>query len=399
MLALLGVWLTTLTHAQDAYVSRDGGKWETLPAKRGGQAVTLTVQPAEKALIVLRKPDWMVLDDQAGPVLQAVTVDGQAVPVGERLEVTAETHGPTLRIRLADEANRVDPKSVAVTAAGQRFLPSATEPANGGLVATFDLSSLRVGSYDAALEARDLAPAGNMLRVPLRLTVNGILRQSDGQTVTVARGGYEYTIGGPGKGQGFVRLGSTGAAAYLTTQANDKFVYARNIVAIEEIDDGRGVRLTADIVGIDSQDFGQIAQLEFEVTTHPDFPGILLTSRATNLDADGSLYCFWGWLPGEGFVTLDGEQAWSMTYRDIGKVGWVFLPPNNPGSPGIGVMSNLKFGESRFGTLLLYTDPQRVDTPKGGTVEMRLAFLQAADAQAVTDAYETLDAAGWFEGP
>jgi hypothetical protein len=399
MLALLCLLVTPGSSAQDAYLSRDGGKWETLVARRGDQAATLTVQPAQQALLVLRKPVWMVLDDHAAPLLRSAAADGQAVEVGEMLDVTAETHGPTLRVQLADDANPVDPTSAAILVDGRRFAPAAAERADGGLAATFDLSSLPVGGYTGALEARDLAPQGNTLRVPLHLTVNGILRQSDGQTITVARAGREYTIGGAGKGQGFVRLGDTGAVAYVTTQVNDKFVYARNIVATEEIDEGRGVRLTADVIGIDNQDFGQIAKLEFDVTTRADFPGILLTSRATNLDADGSVYCFWGWLPGKGFVTLDGEQAWSMTYRDIGKVGWAFLPPTSPGSPGIGMLSDLKFGESRFGTLLLYTDPQRLDTPKGGAVEMKLAFVQADDAQAVADAYQTLEAANWFARP
>jgi hypothetical protein len=267
------------------------------------------------------------------------------------------------------------------------------------LAARLDLSSLPVGSHEAVLEACDLSPAANALRVPLHIAVNGVLRQDDGQTVVVTRAGHDYILGGSGKGQGFLRLGSGGPAAYLTTQVGDKFVYARDVVAMEDLDEGAGLRLRTDIIGIEGQDFGQIAELEFDVATHSEFPGLLLTSRARNLGPDAEVYCFWGWLPGAGFFTAEGEQAWSMTYRDLGNVGWVFLPPTQPGSPGIGVLSALRFGESRFGTLLLYTDPQRIMAAAGDAVEMRLAFMRADDAETVAEAYAALEATGWLTGP
>jgi len=401
--ALIMAALPSAATGQQAHVGGPGLPWHTIPAAREGGAVTVKLSPGDtaggRALVVLAKPDWMVLDDGTPPVLRSLTVDEQAVEAGEELQISADKAGPAVRVVVADDANPVDPGSVALTLNGQRFAAKATEKADGGLAASFDLSSLGAGAYEGTLEARDMGPLANALRVPLSLTVNGILRQPDGQTVTITRSRYEYVIGGAGKGQGFLRLGETGAAAFLSTEVGGKFVYARNIVAIEDIDGGRGVRLKADVVGIDNQDFGQIAELEFDATTIPDFPGLLLTSRARNLDADTAVYCFWGWLPGNGFVTTAGEQAWSMTYRDIGKVGWVFLPPTKPDARGIGMISALPFGESRFGTLLLYTDPQKIPTPRGEAVEMKLAFMQADIAEAVADAYETLQASGWLAGP
>jgi hypothetical protein len=232
------------------------------------------------------------------------------------------------------------------------------------------------------------------LRLPVRVTVNGLRRDADGQTVTVARSGQEYILGGAGRGQGFLRFGGTGAAAYLTTQVGESFVYARNIVAVEELGGGAGARLKADVIGIDNQDFGQIAELEFDADTIPEFPGLLLTSRARNLVGDSEVYCFWGWLPGQGYVTAEGPQTWSMTYRNIGKVGWVYLPPTGTG-PGIGVISALPFGESRFGTLLVYTDPTRIPTPQGQSVEMKLAFLLTDSPERVREAHDALLATGW----
>jgi hypothetical protein len=402
-MALVALALSAAGWAQQAYVGGPSATWRPLPSERRDDAVTVTVPPGDapagRTTVVVATPKWMVLDDDSPPELQAAFVGEQRLEVGERLNVASDNTGPRLRVLLTDRANPVDPQSPAILLSGRRIAPEAVEQTDGGLAASFDLSSITVGAYDGALEARDLAPLANVLRIPLRLTVDGILREPDGQTVTITRGGHAYTIGGPRKGQAFVRLGNTGVAPYLTTQVNGKFVYARDVIRIDDIDEGRGVRLTADVIGIDEQDFGQVAALEFNATTRPDFPGLLLTSRARNLDADGTVYCFWGWLPGQGFVTSAGEQPWSMTYRDIGTVGWVFLPPTKPDAPGIGLISALPFGESRFGTLLLYTDPQKIDTARGGAVEMRLAFLLADSAQEVAEAYDVLNAAGWLTGP
>ena len=392
--------LTGLGWAQDSFIGGRGAPWRPLAVTRSAEAVTLAIEPGDaiggRVLVVVDRPEWMILGDVTAPALQAASVDGRAVEVGETLELSAEGGGPRLRIVVGDETSPVDPGSLALVLDGQRRGPDTTETVEGGLAATFDLGSVVVGRHEGALEARDLAPEANSLRVPLRLAIDGVLRHGDGQTVTVTRNGHEYVLGGSGRGQSFLRFGDAGPAAYLSTEVGGKFVYARDVVAVGDLEGGSGLRLRTDIIGIEGQDFGQIAELEFDVAMRREFPGVLLTSRARNLGAAAEVYCFWGWLPGEGFVTPDGEQAWSMTYRDIGNVGWVFLPPTRPGSPGIGMLSALRFGESRFGTLLLYTDPQRIPTAPGEAVEMRMAFMQAESAQAVAEAYKTLAADGWL---
>ena len=389
--------------AQESYVSSPTGGWRSLAVQRDGPRLTLTVEPGGtpwgRVQIVVDRPAWMALDDRTPPMLREATVDGGAVKVGEGLDISAEGAAPRLRIVVSDADNPADPASPAIFLGGQRLAPESVETVAEGLAAVFDLAELPVGGHDGFLEARDLAPTANALRAPLRVTVNGLLRHGDGQTVTFARGGREYVLGGDYRGQAFVRLGDRGVAAYLTTQMGDKFVYARHVTGIEELAGEAGLRLRADVIGIDGQDFGQIAELEFDAATRPDFPGLLLASRARNLGPPTEVYCFWGWLPGDGFVTAAGENEWSLTYRDIGSVGWVFLPPTQPGAPGIGVLSALRFGESRFGTLLLYTDPQRIRVGADEAVTMRLALMQTDAAQAVAEAHATLQAAGWFDAP
>lgn len=388
--------------AQDCFAGGSGSPWRPLQTVRENQTITVRVPPGEatgRTWIVIHKPDWVVLDDAEAPVLRSVVLNGNAVPTGEKLCFTVGGAAARMEIVVTDDASPVDPGSIALSLGSRRLVPKETSVSDRRLTVAFDLAALPAGVYEGRFEVRDRSPAANLLRIPLQVNVNGIRRHDDGQTATLVVTGSEFTIGGEGRGQSFVRLGKHGPTAYLTTQVGDKFVYARRVVAIEDSHDGTGVRLTTDVIGIEDQDFGQIAELEFDVAALPGYPGILVVSRARNLGPAAEIYCFWGWLPGAGFVTSNGQQSWSMTYRDIGKVGWVFLPPTGPGAAGVGVLSSLPFGESRFGTLLIYTDPRRIHTASGETVEMKLGFLLADNADTVREAYATLKQAGWLTEP
>lgn len=388
--------------ADEVSVCGVGGAWQTFQGNRTNGSLEVRISPADtaagKALVVLAKPDWMTLDDGTPPRLESVFAEGAAAEVGRGLQVQAEGRGPRVTAVLEDDENPLRLESLVMRLDGETV--RATEvlggPPQKAATATFDLSAFGPGTYAGFLEAQDLAPAANRLRMPARVAIDGLHRHADGQAVTICTGGQEYVVGGSGPGKRSVRLGQTGAAAYLSAEVGGKFVYARDIVRQDELPDGRGVRLVADVTGIDDQDFGQIAELEFELATHPHFPGLLVTSRTRNLDADGDVYCFWGWLPGSGYVTRDGQRSWTMAYSEIGHVGWVFLPSREAEMPGIGVISALVFGESRFGTLLIYTDPKRIHTERGGVVEMRLAFMLADEPGSVADAYEELVGTGWL---
>jgi hypothetical protein len=391
-----------LADAAEVFARGPGGAWRTIQGSRTNGSLTIRVSPedteAGRVVLVVGKPDWMMLEDTAPPYLKSASADDHAIPAGDRLEVQTDDRGPWLTAIFEDDGNPVQPESLALVLDGQSFPPSDVEAGPPGKTAsaTFDLSALGPGMYDGFLEARDLAPAGNALRLPARVAVNGIRRQDDGQTVTICRDGHKYVVGGPGQGQAFVRLGTAGTSAYLSTEVGGRFVYARNVVRLEDLTAKQGARLVTDVIGIDGQDFGQIAELEFDLAVIPQFPGLLVTSRARNLDREGDVYCFWGWLPGSGYVAPDGAHTWAMKYAEIGSVGWVFLPPREPDQPGIGIISALPFGESRFGTLLIYTDPKRVRTEPGGTVEMRLAFMLADGPGPVAEAYTDLSETGWL---
>jgi len=86
-----------------------------------------------------------------------------------------------------------------------------------------------------------------------------------------------------------------------------------------------------------------------------------------------------------------------MSYSDVGEVGWVYLPPKSAGKAGIGWVSPLKFGESRFGTMLLYNSPQKVQTKLGESAQTRFAIMPADSADEVRAVAEKLDELGVWE--
>ena len=107
---------------------------------------------------------------------------------------------------------------------------------------------------------------------------------------------------------------------------------------------------------------------------------------------------FWGWLPGAGYVTSDGEtHEWSMSYDDVTPDRWLLLPSKTEGTPGVGWISSEDFGESRFGTMVLYTDPRKPTVEAGGSVSMTFALMPATDIQEVADVAQRLVEEGALE--
>ncbi|HJN19058.1 MAG TPA: hypothetical protein QGH10_26395 [Armatimonadota bacterium] len=375
-------------------------EWRTVPAERGGGTVTFRLSPADtsggRALVVINKPDWMTLDDAVSPTVESVMIGDAPAQVGERLEIATTGAAPLARVTFADAENPIAPGSAVIVLDGQTSAATSAEADGNTLVAEFDLSVLGAGVYDGHIEAADRSPAANVCRIPVRVTIDGIRRHADGQTVTVCCGGDEFVVGGEGNWKSFIRLGDTGASAYLTTQIGEPHFYAYEVTDIADLPGGAGVRLTARVTDTDGQDLSEFGELEFDVAPATGFAGLLVTSRARNLHADGDVYSFWGWLPGQGFVTPDGEHEWSMTYLSLGKLGWVFLPSAKDGGTGIGLVSPHSFGESRFGTMLLYTDPTRIPTKLGDAVEIELAFVLAESADDVLEAHDRLVDDPWW---
>ena len=387
--------------AQSVHIGGPGREWREAESAREGGAVTIIVRPSDtaagRALLVIDKPEWMTLADDEPPRIESATVGEQAAGVGESLSIAAAGAASPLKLQFVDDANPIAGQSVALVADGQRIPPASLTVDGHRASATFDLTALGAGAYAGHIEVTDRSPAANALHVPFYLTVDGVRRHPDGQGVTVCCKGSEFVVRGGARTKGFLELGDTGASAYLTSQVGGQNLWANAVLEITDLPDGEGVRVLMDVSDVDGADVGRPAALEFDLEPAPDLPGLLVTSRARNLLENGPVYCFWGWLPGEGYVTSEGEHAWSMTYSAIGSVGWVFLPSLRADGTGIGMLSPLVFGESRFGTMLLYTDPQRIETPQGGEVEMKLALMLADSADQVSDAQAYLAGETWWQ--
>ena len=69
----------------------------------------------------------------------------------------------------------------------------------------------------------------------------------------------------------------------------------------------------------------------------------------------------------------------------LGLFDWLYVPSAQAGQPGYGVVTPQVIGESRFGTMIFYTDPTRIKTKQGDAVEMKLAIFPASSADEVAE--------------
>ncbi|HUS80390.1 MAG TPA: hypothetical protein VM283_03920 [Armatimonadota bacterium] len=405
----------SLAAAQEGSVYLRGadGSWTKLEAQVEGGVVHFTLTPEQvpdgRATVVINKPEWMVLEDDQPPAVIAVTVDGQrtelaagdAIDLGERSSAPAE-----LIVEVADDKNPVDPESVAVVAGGTR-LPARVAAsdlpltAKGGTV-TLSLEDVLPGIYEGALHIADLSPQRNTASVPLRLSVFGVSVAPGNQSVRLSGGGRSYEV--LPEGQKFIVIGEGGPSVYLSTQIHGQFYYVNELAEIEELpgdEHSAGVRIFAGLRDIDKKiatDQEAGAEISYDVRLQADLGCLLVTGRVKNIGAAGPVYCFWGWLPGDGYVTPDGEHhQWTMKYERIGQVGWVFVPSTREGMPGVGWISPMEFGESRFGTMLTYTVPTNIDTQPGDVVTTDIAVMTADSAEEVAAVAAKLAEMGWPE--
>jgi hypothetical protein len=266
---------------------------------------------------------------------------------------------------------------------------------------TLSLADVEPGIYEATLRLADMSPQRNTAETPLRLSVFGASVGPGGQSVRLAGGGASYEL--LPEGQKFITIGEGGPGLYLTTQMHGRYLYVNGFAEAEELieDDTAGVRIVCDLRDIDgkavSNDEAE-SEISYEARLNPELGCLLVTSHAKNLGDAEDIYCFWGWLPGDGYVTPDGEShAWTMKYENIGEVGWVFLPSKTPGKPGVGWIAPGMFGESRFGTMVLYTNPTRLSTETGDEVTTHLAVMPAESADEVAEVARKLNNIGWPE--
>ena len=389
----------------DSFIHAADGKWERVESGVvEGRLVVNIVPPGTpggRTTLVLDKPEWMTLDDSEPPMVTAAQLGDQGLDVGDAIDLGVSDGRPAeLSVGVVDAANPIDLERASLSLGDSRLSPAAmgsTEPVRNSVL-RFALPELSPGKYEGLLTVPDRAPLANTLRMPVRVSVFGVHVVPDNQGVVLSSLDAEFRVGPGAKLP--ITIGAGGPDAYVTGQIAGTWLYPREITGTEMLvdePDRKVCRVTTKFGEHDGTVVDKPGRYEYDLELRRDLPCLLVRSRLVNEIEDGEVYCFWGWLPGDGYVTSDGAADWTMAYSNLGKVGWVYLPPKDKTKRGIGWISPLVFGQSRFGTMLLYTSPQRVKTTVGETVEMPFALMLADSPEQVAEVADTLAELGVWE--
>ena len=399
LLVLLLRVSVALAAPSQVYVRGTGGQWTTLPGETVNGRVTVRLAAPQiaggSATVVVNKPAWMVLADYEAPKLAWLKVNGQESEAGEGHLGAVSGFPLSVAFGVKDDANPLDASAIRVDFDGGAARlqidtsGSGFPKANGRVVVTWP--KLDPGVYHAVLHVPDMAPSANELTVPLDFTVTGVRVSADQQLVTLV--GKQGTYALQADAQKTLQAGNA-PPAYLTCNVAGQHMYLDKITGVQTLTDQPGLKVVrvSGLVGQTDkkQDGTKLCRVEYDLTLRDDLPCLLVKSRTINLAPKGGLYCWWGWLPGTKWVDAKGEHEWSNAYKDVGKVGWVYLPSANPETNGLGWISPAAFGESRFGTMLLYTDPRTIETDTGAAVEIPFALMAAGSAAEVAAAAEKI---------
>lgn len=198
-LSLLVVVLGSAALAQGTYFRKADGKWEALKVTATGPATKFTLSPdmvgGASTVIVLNKPAWMVLEDEAPPMVMKALLDGKERPVAE-LDLGWTPTPPTeLVLAIKDDKNPLDLGGLSVTldnavVDGKRLEVKRLTPDNKQARVAVKLAGLPQGRHELVVLAADMAPSHNLLRIAATfntapLVVNGSFEESDKQNAPV----------------------------------------------------------------------------------------------------------------------------------------------------------------------------------------------------------------------
>ena len=401
--------------AATVHVRRADGTWVEVQATEQDGTVGFTVSPdqadAGRALVVINKPDWMVLDDETAPTATSYTVAGNTVELDGADAVRISGLGEAVHQRkaafsISDDANPIDTTTALLRVQGRPSVhPAVVSEDREAHTAQIeiDLNDFGPGAWEGTLEVADLSPMANTLKLPLSFSIAGAQIAANKQTVTLSGGGTGFTVKADKRET--VTVDAAGVSAFLSLQPEgQKHLYAREFTEVRDLGAQAGWHLVQADVAMEDIDGKAVTDdevgtdLKMSFAVHDDIPAIVVTSTATNLDAARTMYAFWGWLGGEGYVTSDGEtHEWSMGYDAVSPGRWLLLPSATAGKPGVGWISNGDFGESRFGTMILYTNPQKPEVATGEAVVSTFALMPATDIEEVASIAQRLVEEGALE--
>ena len=379
--------------------------WQPLQGQFNRKTITVTVEPDQldtggSCTLLLHKPAWMNLQDDAPPKLTECSINGTSLTLHQgRLEpgVLAPAGNVVIRLSCTDQANPLDPSGATCEMASPLPPPVLRSEGmdgrsrQGTLVATF--VDPAAGAYRGTILIRDRAPDHHALRLPFAFTIIGISRDDKAHCLRMATAAGEYRFQADREKQ--LRL-PNGIWAKLTSNIGGTWLYPREIVSVSPIETfpgGQRVTVVTNTQGIKGDPIEHVGRLEYTFTVRRETPCLMVTSRTINTgNAVREIKANWGWLPGRYYVLADGRKTWrgkaTNSYIDIGPVGWLWLAPMRRGQAGTLWISKLVFGESRFDTMLLYAATHRCR--KDEFVSMTFAIGPATDPKAARAMVDTM---------
>ncbi|GEM_PF-4292983 len=403
--------------AASAHLRQADGSWVELDAIEADGSVGFTITPEQadggRALVVINKPQWMVLEDETPPTITGCEVAGEArdlAPGDGPLTIEGlgdDPEGRRLVVRISDDANPLDAAGAILQMEGRPAVRPeviAEDRDAHTLTLALDLSDFGPGAWRGTLQIADLSPMANRVTLPLSFSIAGMQIAEDQRSISISGGGAGFTVKSDGRAT--VAVDAAGVGAFITLQPEgQKHLYLREFAAMEELPRENGWSIVQAKVALEDIDGKPVtdeevgASLEMRFAVHGDIPAVVVRTRATNVsDATRTMYPFWGWLPGDGFVTADGvAHDWSEQYADVTPDGWLLLPSRTQGQPGVGWISEDDFAESRLQNMLLYSVPQKPALAPGESVEMTFALTPAQTIEEVEAVARRLVEAGALE--
>jgi hypothetical protein len=390
--------------ADTVYYRTADGSWKSTEAAvtDGKLKIPISAEaaPDGQAVLVINKPEWMVLDDTTPPEISGMKVNGASRPsstdalhLGVLSDSTAE-----IILGVKDDKNPIAPQGISfmlddaptvdITWDGSALGPPET---SGRIVIT--LADIPAGKYNGHLTLRDMAPLTNTRTWPVEFAVMGITISEDQQAVSLANAESGFKVQPDISNQ---ILLPNGMWSKLTTNMASKFLYPReftNAQIISDTAEEKTVRIIAIPQDLDGNPVDDVCELEYELTVRADTPALLLTTRSINAsDANQKTNPNYGWLGCPYYHTPEGKAEWGSggdteRYHTIGNPGWLWLAPRGDG-PGLLWASNQRFGEFMGGSILLYGN---AGTCKPGEhVQMDMAFAAADTPEQAAEVYQDL---------
>ncbi len=408
---LLVICLTVAVgYCDTVYYRTADGSWASMEAAVEDGRLHIEIGPQAapngEAVLVINKPEWMVLDDTDAPTLLGLKVNGEARPTSTDTLQLGCLSGDTadVVIGVKDDKNPIDAAGASFRLGDAHDVTVEVDTSGLGPPKTsgrmvVKMSGVQAGQYQGTLRLSDMAPLSNSRSWPVSFTVMGISVSDDKQSVSLAGLGAGYLMATGTKEQQL--LLPNGLWAKLTSNMGGTYLYPREFTDVEIIKDTeqeKTVLVTANVVDLEDNPTEGLGKLEYELTVRSDTPALLVTTRSINIsDKDISNSPNWGWLPCPYYCTPEGQQEWSSggdkaRYSTIGKVGWLWLAPRTEGQPGLLWVSADSFGEFMGGSILLYGSGGT--TKPGEFVAMKLAFAPADSPAEAEQIYEDLVAKG-----